>query len=320
MNYFTIKNDNFKISRFAVGANQLGMDYGIDTLGKPSQKESQSILKYAVDIGINVFDTSPDYGDSEEVLGNFLNCYNKSSICVITKLECQHYDENIWKNKEEILKRIKGDINLSCKKLGVSKIPIYFVHYAPYAFRDNGIVLDVLTESKYEGKIGYMGVSIYTVGELKQCIEDDRVEAVHIPFSVLDRRLSMTGLIKSAKDRGLAVFARSAYLQGLLIMEPERIPKHLGEVIRFIEKLKKIAIASGHSLKELCLKYVLSVKGIDSIVVGINSMEQIKENIRVFNSGSLSKETIKAIDRLQLPPDYILDPRKWNELKNKFEY
>lgn len=98
-------------------------------------------------------------------------------------------------------------------------------------------------------------------------------------------------------------------------MEPERIPKHLGEAVKFIEELRRIARISGRSIKELCLKYVLFINGIDSIVVGINSIEQIKENIKVFDSRPLKKETIKAIDRIPIPPEYILNPGMWGELK-----
>lgn len=317
MNYFTIKDKNYRLSQFTVGTVQIGKTYGIDTLGKPSDEEARSILKYALDNGINVFDTAPDYGDSEEIIGNFLSNYHRSDIYVVTKLNCHFYDKNIWENKEIISKKIREDFNLSCKKLGLNKIPIYLVHSAHSAFRNNGVVLDILTEIKHEGKIGSVGVSIYTGDELKKCIEDERVEVVQIPFNILDRRLSVSGLLEMAKKRGLAVFARSTYLQGLLLMEPERIPKHLGEAVKFIEELRRIARISGRSIKELCLKYVLFVNGIDSIVVGINSIEQIKENIKVFDSKPLKKETIKAIDRIPIPPEYILNPGMWGELKNQ---
>lgn len=236
---------------------------------------------------------------------------------MVTKSDCHFYDKNIWENKEIISKKIREDFNLSCRKLGLNKIPIYLVHHAPSAFRNNGVVLDVLTEIEREGKIGFVGVSIYTGDELKKCIEDERVEVVQIPFNILDRRLSVSGLLEMAKKRGLAVFARSTYLQGLLLMEPERIPKHLGEAVKFIEELRRIVRISGRSIKELCLKYVLFVNGIDSIVVGINSIEQIKENIKVFDSKPLKKETIKAIDRIPIPPEYILNPGMWGELKNQ---
>lgn len=313
MDYFEIKDNNYKLSRFTIGTVQIGMTYGIDTLGKPSDKEAQSILKYGLDSGINIFDTAPDYGDSEEIIGRFLSSH-KSDTYIVTKLDC-HYDKDIWENKEIISRKIREDFNLSCRKLGLDKIPVYLVHNAPAAFKNNAIVLDVLNEIKSEGKIGAVGVSLYTGDELKRCIDDKRVEVVQIPFNILDRRLVMSGLLDMAKKGGLIVFARSTYLQGLLLMEPERIPKYLNEAVGPVKKLRSIAEESGRSMKELCLKYVLSINGIDSVVVGINSVEQIEENIKVFGSKPLEKEIIEAVDKIPIPSENILNPYNWNRLK-----
>lgn len=315
MDYFKIKDNNYNLSRFTIGTVQLGKTYGIDTLGKPSDEEAQSILKYSMDNGINVFDTAPDYGDSEKIIGKFLSSHPKPDTCVVTKLDCHYYDKDIWENKEIISRKIREDFNLSCRKLGLDKLPVYLVHHAPAAFKNDGIVLDVLNEIKSEGKIGSAGVSLYTGDELKRCIDDRRVGVVQIPFNILDRRLAVSGLLDMAKKRGLAVFARSTYLQGLLLMEPERIPEHLNEAVGPVKELRSIAEKSGRSIKELCLKYVLSLSGIDSIVVGINSIEQIRENIKVFDSGPLDKEIIEAVDRIPIPPEDILNPGNWNRLK-----
>lgn len=137
MNYITIKNKNYKISRLTLGTVQIGTTYGIDSLGKPSNVEANSILKYALDNGINVIDTSPDYGDSEQIIGNFLNNYNNYNnleIYVVTKLNCHHYDKNVWENRELIAEKIREDFYLSCKKLKLDKIAIYLVHSAPPCF------------------------------------------------------------------------------------------------------------------------------------------------------------------------------------------
>jgi aryl-alcohol dehydrogenase-like predicted oxidoreductase len=315
MDYFKIKDKNYKLSRFTIGTVQLGKTYGIDTLGKPSDKEAQSILKYGLDNGINVFDTAPDYGDSEEIIGKFLSSCPKHDICVATKLDCHYYDKDIWENKEIISSKIREDFNLSCRKLGLDKIPAYLVHHAPSAFKNNAVVLDALNKIKCEGKIGSIGVSLYTGDELKRCTEDKRVETVQIPFNILDRRLAVSGLLGRAKKRGLIVFARSTYLQGLLLMEPERIPEHLSEAVSPIKELRRIAKESSRSIKELCLKYVLSLSEIDSIVVGINSIEQIEENIKIFDSKPLDKEVIEAINKIPIPPEDILNPGNWDKLE-----
>lgn len=317
MDYFTFKDS--KLSKFTIGTNQLGEAYGIGTLGKPSYEEAQSMLEYALDFGINIFDTGPNYGDSEEIIGNFLNHHPGSGVYVVTKLDYYLYNKNIWQDKKAILKKIRADVDLSCKRLGLEKLPVYLIHNESKRtiFENDEAMFDILLKIKSEGKIGSFGMSVYTDDELKKCIEDERVEVVQIPYNILDRRLSLSGLLKMAKKRGIAVFARSTYLQGMLTMGSQRIPEFLGEAVKYIEELNIIAKKSNRSIKELCLKYVLSVEGIDSIVVGINSIGQIRENIEIFNSEPLKKETIDCIDRIPIPPEYILNPGMWNDLKNR---
>lgn len=317
MDYFTVTGKNYKLSRFAVGTVQLGKTYGIDTLGKPSKKESISILKFALENGINIFDTAPSYGESEQILGEFMNDFGKESTYIVTKLDSQCFSEKIWEDKNGFSNKVREEFDLSCKKLGLDKIPIYLIHNARDAFRDNNLLINELSAFKNEGKIDFIGVSLYTGDELKKCMEDKRVDVVQIPFNVLDRRLVKSGLLEKAKERNLIVFARSTYLQGLLLMKPERIPKHLFEIVKYIKELREIAKSVNRSMKELCIKYVLSVGGISSVVVGINSLKQLEENIKTFNSMPLGKDVIEAIDEMPIPPDYILDPRMWSMLKSK---
>ncbi len=315
MKYFVPPYSNYKFSHFAIGTVQLGLDYGIDILGKPSKAEAVSILKLALREEINIFDTSPDYGESEEIIGEVLSNTRKQNIYLITKLNSYRYNKKAWESRDNISKKIRDDLNLSCYKLKVNKIPIYLVHNASDAFRNHGIVLNELKKIKEEGKIDFIGVSLYTSTELEKCIEDRRVDSVQIPFNVLDRRLANSGLLKKAKKRGLVIFARSIYLQGLLLMDTNRIPKHLGEIIRFVNELKNILKYSKRNMKEICLKYVLSIDEISSIIIGIGSLEQLKENIKIFNSPPLEKDLIEAIEELPIPPDYLLNPSKWNDLK-----
>lgn len=313
MEYFLLPNINKKLSKLVVGTAEMGQNYGLYTLRKPSREESISILSYALEKGINVFDTSPTYGDSEEIIGEFLRKVEKKDVYISTKLE--KLPEVVWKNEGMIQKKIREEFQLSCKRLGVDNITIYLVHVAAEAFRNNGIVLDILNEIKKEGKIDIVGVSLYEGNELQKCVEDERVDAVQIPFNVLDKRLLKSGLLERTKERGLTVFARSIFLQGLLLMELERIPHFLYESIEIIKKLQMIATIYKRNLKEICIKYVLESKGINFILVGVNSMEQVEENIRLFNSKPLEPEIMKAIDNLLTPQRYILDPRKWDDLK-----
>jgi len=78
-----------KESKLILGTVQLGSDYGIaNKEGRPSEKEAFEIMKYAVENGINYFDTAYSYGNSEIIIGKFLNVYKnyKNKINIITKI------------------------------------------------------------------------------------------------------------------------------------------------------------------------------------------------------------------------------------------
>lgn len=68
-----VKKDGMCISKFSLGTVQLGMNYGLGEFAtKPSKSEAFRILNRAVELGVNTFDTANDYGDSEQLIGQWL--------------------------------------------------------------------------------------------------------------------------------------------------------------------------------------------------------------------------------------------------------
>ena len=81
--------ENMKISRLTLGTAQLGLDYGVaNKEGKPDKQQTQEILKYAAESGVNCYDTAPAYGESEKIIGDFLSSYHRFAAepVVVTKL------------------------------------------------------------------------------------------------------------------------------------------------------------------------------------------------------------------------------------------
>ena len=78
-----------KENKLVLGTAQLGLNYGIaNVIGKPTEKQALEIMKYAVENGINYFDTAHSYGNSEIIIGKFLNFYKnyKNKVNIITKM------------------------------------------------------------------------------------------------------------------------------------------------------------------------------------------------------------------------------------------
>lgn len=302
-----------KISKFTLGTAQLGFNYGINSPGQPTEQESHEILKYAIANGINSIDTSPNYGNSERIVGEFIKQNKPGKLFLITKLEAQDFPDILWDDKDALLRIIKCKLIGSCMNIPLAKISAYILHFADQAFRDDGIILDILVKLKRQGFIKYIGTSLYTGKELERCIDDKRIDIVQIPFSILDRRLLESGLLRKAKERGLIIFARSVFLQGLVFMDINKLPLKLKDAKKAIYRLQLLAYSYDMSVNELCLRYVLLINELDSIVIGIDSLEQLKENIKVASLGSLDKDILKEIERLPQMPADLIDIRSWGQ-------
>jgi aryl-alcohol dehydrogenase-like predicted oxidoreductase len=64
-------------------------------------------------------------------------------------------------------------------------------------------------------------------------------------------------------------------------------------------------------MTELALRYVLSFKAIDSVLIGVETLGQLKDNIRIFDKGGLPRRLLDKIRRLGTASENIIDPRQW---------
>jgi hypothetical protein len=107
---------------------------------------------------------------------------------------------------------------------------------------------------------------------------------------------------------------RSIYLQGLLLMpEAAFLPEH-APVIPVRRALQAIAGDAGMGLAELAVRYLLGLEGVVSLVVGVETVEQVKENVGLFARGPLPQD-VRALVERAVPdlPDTILFPGAWSK-------
>lgn len=136
--------------------------------------------------------------------------------------------------------------------------------------------------------------------------------ALQLPASVLDQRHRRAGSFAAAAERGVAVFVRSVYLQGLLLMPEAEIPGPLRSVVPVRRTLAALAAAAGISLAELAVRRMLDVPGVTSLVMGVDSPAHLRENLACFARGPLDRDLAAAIDAA-VPDlaDEILSPPRW---------
>lgn len=292
-----------------LGTVQLGMDYGINNKsGKPDFENAFGILNYAFNNGICLLDTANAYGDSEEIIGNFIKDTG-NDFNIITKLSsCGKI--------EDLNSFVLNQINNSLERLSKKFIDLYLIH----DFNDliiNDDLIDILSSIKDSGKIKKIGVSLYDPSELEYLILNhaENIDFVQIPFNILDSRWLKNNLLTETKKSGINIFVRSIFLQGLIFMEDEVEMDKIDLSLKFyLENLKKFADSKQISLNRLAIDYVCSFDEIDGILIGCETVDQLKDNITQFNDeiSITDGDKLKLVELTNDIPEKIIDPRKWN--------
>lgn len=297
-----IKNS---ISRLTLGTVQFGLAYGIANQdGKPAYETCRDIVAEAFAAGIRCFDTAAAYGESESVLGKALAELGiADKVTLVSK--SSPLDPTIADPKV-IEDRITASLENSLVRLSVEQLPVYLFH------RDADLRwISILAGLRERGLVARIGVSVDTASGAEAAANEPLVEALQLPHNLFDHRFSKGSWFNNKAGKRL-LFARSAFLQGLLLMPEERIPKGLNAVIPVRRQVEKIAADAGMGMAELCLRYSLSFPSIDSVLIGVDSVQQLKQNTAMAARGPLSTEVVERINSV-VPdfPDSIVRPSLW---------
>jgi aryl-alcohol dehydrogenase-like predicted oxidoreductase len=293
------------ISRICLGAAQLGMAYGINNLtGKPSLEESRSIVRAAIEKGITAFDTAPAYGDSEQVLGRCLGGLPGEYV-VVSKVPALD-----WRSGPAAIPLgIRKGIEATLLNLGMPRLGVCLFHRFDDMYMQGRTAINALGALKDEGLVEKIGCSVYTPDEAVSCLRLAACEAIQVPFNLADKRLLTIDFFRKAKAAGKLVFARSVYLQGLFFKR--ELPAGLADFEPFRARLEVLAAAAGLSLAEMALRYVLSVDGIDSVIIGVETAAQLESNLDMAGRGKLPERLVTEINGLGSAAERSIDPRQW---------
>ncbi len=298
-----------KENKLVLGTAQLGVNYGIaNKLGKPAENKAIEIMKYAAENGISYFDTAYSYGNSEIIIGKFLNTYKsyKNKINIITKMASL--------NKEKLgEKDINNRFFKSLHRLGQESIYCYMIH--DFSDIENncdeiGKVFLKLKENNYIKKIG---VSIYDQFQLEFLFKYFDFDLIQIPISIFDQRFIADILLQRAKRKKIEIHARSIFLQGLLFIEENNLPLEMNKFKDHILKLKEISLKYDLSKEEIALLFVNTINEIDKIIIGVEKISQLQRNVKILGK-SKNFNKIKTLINFKdffIEDTNIIDPRRW---------
>ncbi|MHB8840889.1 MAG: aldo/keto reductase [Candidatus Aquicultor sp.] len=259
--------------KLGLGAVQFGLDYGISNQeGQTLPEEVIKILEVAGRGGIRVIDTASLYGTSEETLGTALS--DSQSFSIVTKTP-QFKKDRITPGDAQLL---EDTFYQSLSKLRQSSLYGLLIHNADDLLTENGqFLIDRMVALKGRGLVEKIGVSVYTAEHIDRVIEKYRVDLVQLPVNVFDQRLINSGHLQKLRDLGVEVHARSAFLQGLLLMEPDHIPSYFNAIKEHFQTYHKAISRMGLSPVQAALGFVMGLDEIDSVICGVNNHRQLQE-------------------------------------------
>ncbi|MFC1546673.1 aldo/keto reductase [bacterium] len=285
------------MKKVALGTVQFGIDYGINnSRGKIPENEVYQILDEAYNAGIDILDTAHAYGNSEELIGRFISRNNKY-FRVVSKLPACKID-----NIEDV---ITGSLN----RLNLERLYGYIIHDFLF-YKENPEIIDILKQFKDKNKIRKIGFSLYYPHELEYLLENEKeIDLIQVPYNIFDRRFEK--YFKAVKERQIELHVRSVFLQGLFFKDINDLNPHFTGIKDKLIEIKKIAQDSNIPIEAVCLNFALLEDNIDKTIVGIDSVENLKNIINTVKYQNKTRDVLENLNELEEHDENILVPFKW---------
>ncbi|HMI72663.1 MAG TPA: aldo/keto reductase [Solirubrobacteraceae bacterium] len=280
-----------EISRVGYGAWAIGGAGWWHAWGDQDDEQSIEAIRRAVELGINWVDTAPIYGlgHSEEVVGRALQGLDDRPY-VFTKASLYEKDGAVAHS----LKRdsIRREVEASLSRLQLDAIDVYQVHW-PDPDEDVEEGWATFAELKSEGLVRHIGVSNFSVAQLRRAQAIAPVETLQPPYSLIERSVE-DEILPFAEQEGIGVVIYSPMQSGLLsgAMTPERIAalpdddwrKHdarfnepeLSLHMALVERLRTVADRHDTTPGAIAVAWTLTNPAVDGAIVGFRRPDQIE--------------------------------------------
>lgn len=291
--------------QLCLGTAQFGMDYGITNHdGKVTTNELRQILKMASDSLISYIDTATVYGDAEKRLGD--NAPPKCNFKYITKLPSQG-DGNWGLSKVKIWESSLCDSLVALNTPYIDTLLLHNVNDLRH--KDVALLVDWLQSIRNAGKVKNFGVSIYNSNDLLG-LDLSLIDVIQLPLSIYDQRCLKDGTVDLLVSNNVKVFARSIFLQGLILTDSHKWPSHVALPFvnhhqTWFDSLQTISLSPLQAI----FSFMKSIEKLSGIIVGINSLTQFKEILNAWSTSDSKYSCLSA--HYEWDNSFDLDPRNW---------
>ncbi|WP_094243524.1 aldo/keto reductase [Tetragenococcus halophilus] len=298
-------NSGLNVNPIGFGANAIG---GHNLYPNLDEEENKKLLKYVINSGIDFLDTAYVYGlgRSEELIGEVVKELGNRDQLVIASKGAQN-GENI-DNSPEFLKEC---VRNSLKRLQTDYIDLFYIHF-PDENTPKDEAVQALKELKDEGLIRSIGVSNFSLDQLKEANKNGDVDVFEGYYNLLHREPEYD-LFPYLRENNISFVPYFPFQSGLLTGKytgDETFPEgdlrggqedfqgdKFQENVQKVNQLKEIAETKNTSVANIVLAFYLQVDVIDAIIPGAKREEQVDSNLQTLNV-QLTNEEVQKIDKI----------------------
>ncbi|AUJ54885.1 aldo/keto reductase [Staphylococcus aureus] len=304
--FVNLGKSDVEVLPIALGTNAVG---GHNLYPNLDEEQGKDVVRQAINHGINLLDTAYIYGPerSEELVGEVVKEYPREQIKIATK-GSHEFDENQEVHQNNQPEYLKQQVENSLKRLQTDYIDLYYIHF-PDDNTPKDQAVAALQELKEQGKIKAIGVSNFTLDQLKEANKDGYVDVVQLEYNLLHRENK--AVLQYCVDHQITFIPYFPLASGILAGKYDEntkfsdhrttrrdfIPGVFEENVRRVKALESIAAAHQTSIANIVLAFYLTRPAIDVIIPGAKRAEQVIENIKAADI-VLSDDEIQYIDEL----------------------
>jgi aryl-alcohol dehydrogenase-like predicted oxidoreductase len=274
-----------------------------------ADQDAGRLLNAVLDGGINLIDTSPDYGRSEELIGTYIG-HRRDEFFLASKCGCllevpadapppyphDYSPGNVRTVVEQSLRRLRTD-----------RLDLVQVHMSPSkAVLEENHTVQTLADLQAEGKVRFIGMS-GILPNLPDHIAMGVFDVFQIPYSAVQR--DHEDLVTAAAGGGAGTFIRGGAARGAVSAEKNwragPLSQEPGVAQRNWETsgIAGLLDAAGISSMEFVLRFTLSHPGLSTTIVGTSSPAHLASNIAVAEAGPLPADLYDEARKLLPAPD-----------------
>ncbi|HSM24752.1 MAG TPA: aldo/keto reductase [Anaerolineaceae bacterium] len=289
---------------------------GGDQWGQTDDQDVLDAIDYALDAGVNFFDTADVYGGghSEELLGKAMQG-RREKFVLATKIGWFDFDGEKGHSFYTTPEKLINGVEKNLKRLQTDYIDIMQSHID---FRDATmeVMIEGFQKLQKAGKILHYGVSTSNFEYLKAFNGDGNCSSLQIDYSILNRTAE-ADIMPYCQDNGIGVIVRGSLAMGILAGKftaetrfgeddfRRRWHEDPQEFVTFKDDLSKVEslreLTNGRSLAQLALQFVLSNPAVSTVIPGVKSIAQAQANIQAGLLNPLTEKEIAVINST-VPP------------------